>query len=67
MLQAQLGMKMQQQSATGQAVSDGPPMAPMMPASYQKFTSQIDIGHYLTSEYHIRPPNELTSCETCHR
>jgi hypothetical protein len=52
----------------GQAVSDGPPMAPMLvPASYRKFTSQIDLGRYLTSQYHIRPPNELTSCETCHR
>jgi len=39
----------------------------MMPASYQKFTSQTDLGRYLTSQYHIRPPNELTSCETCHR
>jgi len=66
MLQAQSGMKMQQQAA-GQVVSDGPPMAPIMPASYQKFTSQSDLGRYLTSQYHIRPPNELTSCETCHR
>jgi len=65
-LQAQSGMKMQTQAA-GQAVSDGPPMTPMMPASYQKFTSQTDLGRYLTSQYHIRPPNELTSCETCHR
>jgi hypothetical protein len=67
MLQAQMGMKMQPQSATGPTVSDGPPMAPMMPASYQRFSSQTDLGHYLTSQYHIRPPNELTSCETCHR
>jgi hypothetical protein len=66
MLQAQSGMKMQSQP-TGQAVSDGPPMTPMMPASYSKFTSQVDLGRYLTSQYHIRPPNELTSCETCHR
>jgi hypothetical protein len=39
----------------------------MVPASYRKFTSQIDLGRFLTSQYHIRPPNELTSCETCHR
>ena len=39
----------------------------MMPMSYQKFTSQTDLGRYLTYQYHIRPPNELTSCETCHR
>jgi hypothetical protein len=31
------------------------------------FTSQEDLGKYLTAQYHIRPPNELTSCETCHR
>ena len=39
----------------------------MMPASYQKFTSQIDLGHYLMEKYHIRTANELASCETCHR
>jgi hypothetical protein len=33
----------------------------------QTFTSQEDMGRYLTAQYHIRPPNELTSCETCHR
>jgi hypothetical protein len=38
-----------------------------MPASYQKFTSQIDLGHYLMQQYHIRSANELSSCETCHR
>jgi hypothetical protein len=68
MLQTQAGMKIPHDaSATGHAVSDGPPMAVMMPANYSKFTSQIDLGRYLTSQYHIRPPNELTSCETCHR
>jgi hypothetical protein len=42
---------------------------PIIPVSapYQKFTSQMDLGRYLTAQYHIRPPNELTSCETCHR
>jgi hypothetical protein len=38
-----------------------------MPANYQKFTSQIDLGHYLIQQYHIRSANELSSCETCHR
>ena len=33
----------------------------------QTFTSQMELGRYLTAQYHIRPPNELTSCETCHR
>jgi hypothetical protein len=38
-----------------------------MPASYEKFTSQIDLGKYLTTQYHIRTPDQLSSCETCHR
>lgn len=46
-------------------VSSVPVLA--MPASYQKFTSQIDLGHYLMQQYHIRTANELSSCETCHR
>jgi hypothetical protein len=37
------------------------------PAGAQTYTSQMDLGRYLTAQYHIRPPNELTSCETCHR
>jgi hypothetical protein len=32
-----------------------------------KFTNQMDLGRYLTDQYHIRTPNELSSCETCHR
>ena len=47
------------------SVSDVPAM--IMPASYQKFTNQIDLGHYLMQQYHIRTANELSSCETCHR
>jgi hypothetical protein len=39
----------------------------MLPANYQKFTSQIDLGHYLQAQYHIRTGNELSSCEVCHR
>jgi hypothetical protein len=49
----------------GQTVSDAPVIA--MPASYVKFTSQIELGHYLTQQYHIRTANELSSCEVCHR
>ena len=70
MLQAQAGLNPMQQhsiASAGQAASDGPPMGVLVPVSYRKFTSQIDLGRYLTSQYHIRPPNELTSCETCHR
>jgi hypothetical protein len=47
------------------SVSDVPVIS--MPASYQKFTSQVDLGHYLMQQYHIRSANELSSCETCHR
>jgi hypothetical protein len=34
---------------------------------YQKFTSQMELGHFLEKQYHIRTPRELTSCEVCHR
>jgi hypothetical protein len=49
----------------GKTYSDMPQIA--MPVSYTKFTSQIDLGHYLTQQYHIRNANELSSCEVCHR
>jgi hypothetical protein len=49
----------------GKAVSDMPAIA--LPASYVKFTRQVDLGHYLTQQYHIRTANELSSCEVCHR
>ena len=57
---------MMQANDPGTTMSDVP-SGIEMPASYQKFTSQTDLGKYLTAQYHIRPPNELTSCETCHR
>ena len=47
------------------SVSDVPVIT--MPANYQRFTSQTDLGHYLMQQYHIRSANELSSCETCHR
>jgi hypothetical protein len=50
----------------GTTMSDVP-AGLQIPASTQKFTNQMDLGKYLTAQYHIRPPNELTSCETCHR
>jgi hypothetical protein len=52
-------------SLQAQAGSAAPMIA--MPASYQKFTSQDDLGRYLTQQYHIRTANELASCEVCHR
>ncbi len=59
--------KLRPQSGDNQTVSDVPPAGMTMPTSYQKFTSQVDLGKYLTSEYHIRTANELASCEVCHR
>jgi hypothetical protein len=38
-----------------------------VPASYTKFTSQRDLGNFLIDHYKIRKPNELSSCEVCHR
>ncbi len=51
----------------GQTASDVPPMKVIPVANYTKFTDQMDLGKYLTAQYHIRTPNELSSCETCHR
>jgi hypothetical protein len=50
-----------------QAASDVP--ATVIPASlhYVKLTDQDSLGKYLTQQYHIRTPQELSSCETCHR
>ncbi len=61
------GMQSIPTSGAGQTVADGSPNAILLPASYQKFTSQVDLGKYLTAQYHIRTPNELSSCEVCHR
>ena len=54
-------------SGEGQTVSDASPSVGLLPTSYRKFTSQDDLGRYLTAQYHIRTANELASCETCHR
>ena len=43
------------------------PTAPPVQLSYTKFTSQRELGNYLIDNYHIRKPNELSSCEVCHR
>ena len=52
--------------ATDGVVSDAPSAA-VVPVNYVKFTSQNDLGKYLTQQYHIRGGNELSSCEVCHR
>jgi hypothetical protein len=36
-------------------------------AKYEKFTSQDELGRFLVDHYKIRTPNELASCEVCHR
>jgi len=51
----------------GTTASDVPPLGITMPANYTKFTDQMEMGKYLTAQYHIRTANELSSCETCHR
>ena len=53
--------------AEGCGVKTGIATRAASPNAAQNFTSQMDLGKYLTAQYHIRPPNELTSCETCHR
>jgi hypothetical protein len=35
--------------------------------SYHKFTTQAELGGFLVDHYKIRPPEELVSCEVCHR
>jgi len=65
----EVAMEQQEPAVPGgqAAASDAPQMGIMMPASYQKFTSQMELGKYLTAQYHIRSANELSNCETCHR
>jgi hypothetical protein len=53
--------------AHGPTASDVRPLGITMPASYEKFTNQMDLGKYLTTQYHLRNPEQLSSCETCHR
>jgi hypothetical protein len=58
-------LEMPSGGASGASTSTAP--VAMIPASYQTFTSQKDLGHYLEGQYHIRTANELSSCEVCHR
>ena len=62
------GVKLQPHAlnGAGETMSDVPPMA-ILPSSYHKFTSQRELGTYLADKYRIRTPNELQSCEVCHR
>ena len=54
-------------SGEGDTASDVASVGIALPASYQMFTSQAELGKYLTGKYHIRTANELSSCEVCHR
>ena len=66
----QSGTQLQPRPTVGDSktYSDAPPADLMaIPAHYQKFSSQSDLGKYLTQQYHIRTANELSSCEVCHR
>jgi hypothetical protein len=51
----------------GQIASDAPGMTIPANLQYVKLTDQDALGKYLTQQYHIRTPQELSSCETCHR
>jgi hypothetical protein len=33
----------------------------------RQFIDQMSMGKYLVAQYHVRTPNEIQSCETCHR
>ena len=57
---------LQMPAAKGQA-SDAPSNVIPAVLHYEKFTSQDQLGHFLLKQYHIRTPNELSSCEVCHR
>ena len=56
-------------AAPGVKAGDAAAGGRVIPASlnYTKFTSQKALGDFLIDQYHIRPPRQLSSCETCHR
>jgi hypothetical protein len=56
-----------QAAAEPGVLGDAAPVPVPIPASYQKFTSQDELGHFLLKAYKIRNPRDLTSCEVCHR
>ncbi len=51
----------------GQMSSEVPALATPATLKYVKFTNQGALGKFLVDQYHIRTPQELSSCETCHR
>jgi hypothetical protein len=58
---------------TKEPAENGDEMSPLLgqigiaPPKYIKFTSQDELGGFLVQHYKIRTPNELSSCEVCHR
>jgi hypothetical protein len=66
---SQSGTKLNPHPRTGegQTVSDVGQLSMSVPANYTKFTNQMELGRFLTEQYHIRTANELSSCEVCHR
>jgi hypothetical protein len=58
---------------TKEPAENGNEMSPLLgqigiaPSKYMKFTSQDELGRFLVVHYKIRTPNELASCEVCHR
>jgi Cytochrome c7 and related cytochrome c len=59
-------LQMPKSATTGQS-ADAPAVEVPAALHYEKFTSQDELGHFLLKQYHIRTPNELSSCEVCHR
>jgi hypothetical protein len=60
---ASLQLPMSVHGLAGDLAASAAPAA----TTYQKFTSQDELGHFLVDHYKIRTPKELTSCEVCHR
>jgi hypothetical protein len=59
-------LQMPKSATTGKS-QDSPAVELPAALHYEKFTSQDQLGHFLLKQYHIRTPNELSSCEVCHR
>jgi hypothetical protein len=60
-------LRLPQSGAKGLAGDVAAAAVPAAAPAYQKFTNQMDLGHFLEVHYSIRTPKDLTSCEVCHR
>ncbi len=61
------GVRLPGARAAAMMQAEGGGAAMPIPANFSKFTSQRALGNFLIEKYHIRKPNELASCEVCHR